>query len=312
MHPDSGDDGDDDSLIQAPWFRHKQATKKGLKYKLFSFTAGSNIKSREKLISTRPGERGAGETETEIDEPPRHLPTSRKIPLRGPLVPPDLLQQRLTPLLFEFSRLLSIVPAFFGILYHIYHIYHPPNPTALNDGRSPPERIDYVISALWALLTGYQCLYLTTGLLARWRVYYPPLATLIRLISLQAICWPATHFTLSLLEHEKRPVIVWAVIGTTTCASRSVQIWVTSNLWWEAPNAIPGGASNTNGNGNNNGSSMRGMSENEINWQRWKGGKWGGRRWDWSDVVKKCMLPAGVVYCIMAWAEQLRREWSGC
>ncbi|KAH7879383.1 N-glycosylation protein-domain-containing protein [Lentinula edodes] len=301
-------------MIQAPWLRHKHTAKKGtpgFKEKLFSFATGSNTRSRERLISTKPGERGAGETETEIDEPPRHLPTSRKTPLRRPLVPPNLLQQRLTPLLFEFSQLLSVVPAFFGILFNIYHIYHPPNSTVLIDGRRPPERIDYIISAIWALLTGYQCLCLTTGLLVRWRVYYPPLATLIRLISLQAICWPATHFTLSLLEHEKRPVIVWAVIGTTTCASRSVQIWVTSNLWWEYPSGGPGGPASANGNGNSNGG-IRGLSENEIDWQRWKGGKWGGRRWDWSDVVKKCMLPAGVVYCIMAWAEQLRREWSGC
>jgi hypothetical protein len=68
---------------------------------------------------------------------------------------------------------------------------------------------------------------LTTGLLTRWRLYYPPLPTLIRLLALQAICWPATHLTLKILEHEKRPLICWAVIGTTTCVSRSVQIWVT-------------------------------------------------------------------------------------
>ncbi|KAJ3714309.1 N-glycosylation protein-domain-containing protein [Lentinula guzmanii] len=303
MPLDSGDDGEDDSMIQGAWLRHKQSTKKvssGFKEKLFSFATGSNTKSRDKLISTKPGERGAGETETEIDEPPRHLPTSRKITLRGPLIPPSVLQQRLTPLLFEFSRFLSIVPAFFGILYHIYHIYHPPTATISFDGRRPPERVDYIISALWALLTGYQCLCLTTGLLVRWRVYYPPLATLIRLISLQAICWPATHFTLSLLEHEKRPVIVWAVIGTTTCASRSVQIWVTSNLWWEASGG-PGGAVGTNGNGN--------LRENEIDWQRWKGGKWGGRRWDWNDVVKESFA-ASVIGSSVQLGQPALARWS--
>ncbi|KIK64174.1 hypothetical protein GYMLUDRAFT_40460 [Collybiopsis luxurians FD-317 M1] len=279
---------------------------------------------KPKLISTRPGERGAGETETEIDEPPRHLPTSRNTSTRLPLVPPNVLQQRLTPLLFEFSRLLSIVPALVNLCFHIYHIYHPPHPDPTST-RCPPERIDYIVAALWTILTGYQCLSLTTGLLARWRVYYPPLATLIRLISLQAICWPATHFTLTLLEHEKRPVITWAVIATTTCASKSVQIWVTSNLWWET---IPNGASSSDStpgggggphpssNGNNSpGGPGLGLTASEIDWQRLKGGKWGGRRWNWNDVVKKCMLPAGFLYCFMAWAEQLRREWSstkGC
>jgi hypothetical protein len=47
---------------------------------------------------------------------------------------------------------------------------------------------------LQALLTAFQCLALSTGLLKRWRVYYPPLATLIRLIALQGICWPATKW----------------------------------------------------------------------------------------------------------------------
>ncbi|KAF5364727.1 hypothetical protein D9757_012499 [Collybiopsis confluens] len=256
-----------------------------------------NGRRRNKLISTRPGERGAGETETENDEPPRHLPTSRST--TSTPVPPN----RLSPLLFELSRHLSIVPAVFALCLHLYHIYRPPEIPPC-----PPERIDYIVAALWTILTGYQCLSLTTGLLVRWRVYYPPLATLIRLVSLQAICWPATHFTLTLLEHEKRPVIVWAIIGTTTCASKSVQIWVTSNLWWETlPNGTPGGAlvdENDNINGN----------ASEIKWRRFKGGQWGGRRWNWNPVVRKCMLPAGLLYCFMAWAEQLRREWSsaGC
>ena len=46
-------------------------------------------------------------------------------------------------------------------------------------------------------------------------------------------------------------------------------------------------------------------------WKRWNGGgKWGGRRWNWKEVGLKCALPAGVLYFVMAWAEQLRREWS--
>jgi len=68
--------------------------------------------------------------------------------------------------------------------------------------------------------------------------------------------------------------------------SRSVQLWVTSNLWWEG--------------------------EESKGQRSWRGGKWGGRRWDWREVGIQCMLPAGVVYFVMAWAEQLRREFSGC
>ncbi|KAL1755586.1 hypothetical protein FB107DRAFT_290794 [Schizophyllum commune] len=239
-----------------------------------------------KLITTAPGQLGAGETETEADEPPRRLPTARIVGSSAPIVPPSSLQQQLTPLLFEFSRLLSIVPAFIGLLYNIYHMLYPPSHPGA------PQRVDYFVSALWAILTGYQCLSLTTGLLTRWRIYYAPLSTLVRLLALQSICWPATHFTLVVLEHEKRPVITWAVIATTTCCSRSVQLWVTSNLWWEPKERMARGQGGK--------------------WHRWRGGQWGGRRWDWREVGLKCMFPAGVLYFVMAWAEQLRREFSGC
>ncbi|KAL1700630.1 hypothetical protein EV121DRAFT_283254 [Schizophyllum commune] len=239
-----------------------------------------------KPITTAPGQLGAGETETEADEPPRRLPTARIVGSSAPIVPPSSLQQQLTPLLFEFSRLLSVVPAFIGLLYNIYHMLYPPSHPGA------PQRVDYFVSALWAILTGYQCLSLTTGLLTRWRIYYAPLSTLVRLLALQSICWPATHFTLVVLEHEKRPVITWAVIATTTCCSRSVQLWVTSNLWWEPRERMARGQGGK--------------------WHRWRGGQWGGRRWDWREVGLKCMFPAGVLYFVMAWAEQLRREFAGC
>jgi hypothetical protein len=72
-----------------------------------------------------------------------------------------------------------------------------------------------------SILTGYQCLCFTTGLLIRWQHYYPLSATLVRLVALQAICWPATFYTLRFLQYDgvKRPLICWTVIGTTTCVS---------------------------------------------------------------------------------------------
>jgi hypothetical protein len=127
------------------------------------------------------------------------------------------------------------------------------------------------------ILTGAQCLRLTTGLLRRWNAYYPPLAALIRLLALQAICWPATHFTLALLDAAARPAATWAVVGTTTCCSRAVQLWVTSNLV-----VIPGG----------------GAAPKVLR----------GRRWDWGEVVMQALLPMGVCYFVMAWADVARRE----
>ncbi|KAJ8689162.1 hypothetical protein PTI98_013212 [Pleurotus ostreatus] len=129
-----------------------------------------------KLISTTPGMLGAGETETEADEP--------------------FSARTANPLLFEFSRLLSVVPAIIGTLYNLYFVFYGTGEYA----RGRPEKVDYAVAALWSILTGFQCLALTTGLLTRWRIYYTPLSTLVRLLGLQAICWPATNWTLRIFD----------------------------------------------------------------------------------------------------------------
>ncbi|EIW52729.1 uncharacterized protein TRAVEDRAFT_134876 [Trametes versicolor FP-101664 SS1] len=230
-------------------------------------------------ITTTPGALCAGETETEGEDSPRNLPTAR-------IRPSSLSQQLSLPAstawlvqsLFQLFRLLSIVPAIFGTLWNIYRIYAPPyGDDAL--------RVDYFVCALWVR---WQCLQLTTGLLKRWKVYYSPFAALIRLLALQAICWPATHLTLTLLDHEVRPLICWAAIGTTTCCSRSIQLWVTSNI---VPAPAPPGSA---------------VPEEELMRKSKR------RRWDWAQVGVKCALPAGIIYTIMAWALLLKREFLGC
>jgi hypothetical protein len=150
-------DEDEDGMIYTA--KQQQST--------YSATFRSRIFPRHsKGITTAPGQLGAGETETEADEPvsvpiyqllplpvpdrifdpfhlqPRHLPTARIVPVSGPLVPPNTLEQVITPLLFEASRLLSIVPAIFGVLYNLFHAWHAPI-----NGKIVP--IDYVVSALW-------------------------------------------------------------------------------------------------------------------------------------------------------------------
>ncbi|KZV60248.1 hypothetical protein PENSPDRAFT_659675 [Peniophora sp. CONT] len=246
---------------------------------------GGNVgRSSGHAITTAPGRACAGETETEADEPSRRLPTARLTPPSGPLVS----SSTLITFAFEASRLLSIVPAVFGVLYNLYFALYLP-PSSSNSGLPRLSRVDYAVSALWAVLTGWQCLYLTTGLLVRWRVYYPPLASLVRLLALQALCWPLTHATLTVLNSDVRPLACWAVIGSTTCISRSVQIWVTSNLWWSGDDAGADGG-----------------------WKLKLGGRWGGRRWDWGEVTRRCLVPMGICYFVMAWAEVFRREWEAC
>ncbi|KAF9530117.1 N-glycosylation protein-domain-containing protein [Crepidotus variabilis] len=343
--------------------KSRQATgsNQSLRSRIFALATGDSTGGRDrgkdrergdrddKMICTTPGVGCAGETETETDEPSRHLPTARIVQAKGPLVPPNTFQERLTPLLFEFSRLLSIVPALIGTVYNLYYIFHPPSRDQWGgDGRgsrAPPDVLDFFVAALWSMLTGYQCLCITTGLLTRWRLYYQPLSTLVRLLALQGICWPATQVTLTVMEHAKRPVLTWAVIGTTTCCSRSVQIWVTSNLWWEKRNSVPSGedTESVDGEPSNDGSGTGGGTSSSLSnhlhhlsqlagggiqtiptsstvtaaaseenrrgyLKRFGGGKWGGRRWDWKDVGLKCVLPAGVLYFVMALVGEVRRE----
>lgn len=90
---------------------------------------------------------------------PKHLPTTRIMPLSEPLVPPNVV----TMLLFESSRLLSVVPAAFGVLvnawcfwcppgYSVHHHHHHYNVAERTQewGRScPPDRGDYFIAVLW-------------------------------------------------------------------------------------------------------------------------------------------------------------------
>jgi hypothetical protein len=77
-----------------------------------------------------------------ITPQPKHLPTARIVQVSGPLVPPNTLEQLITPLLFEASRLLSIVPAVFGVLYNLFNAWYAPI-----KGKNAP--VDYVVSALW-------------------------------------------------------------------------------------------------------------------------------------------------------------------
>ncbi|KIJ17921.1 hypothetical protein PAXINDRAFT_167845 [Paxillus involutus ATCC 200175] len=294
-------------------------------------------KPRTTQITTAPGQLGAGETETEADEPPRHLPTTRIFPASEPLVSPNVL----TMFLFESSRLLSVVPASLGALINAWCLWNPPGypttytPHNWHDSvkhpggwgrRCLPDRGDYLIAVLWAFLTAHQCLKLTTGLLHRWQAYYPPLPTLIRLLALQAICWPATHFTLEILGTlgtnpacdsddltilesallrwtSVRPDVCWAVIGTTTCFSRSIQIWVTSNLLPLSSSSLGIGIAHSSV--PDRLKPRRAVIGEEMR-------KLTGRRWDWNVVARVCMLPVGCLYFVMAWIGAWRREVGGC
>ncbi|KZT20677.1 hypothetical protein NEOLEDRAFT_1158524 [Neolentinus lepideus HHB14362 ss-1] len=235
-----------------------------------------------KGITTVPGVRGAGETETEGDDT-SHLPNTR-------IIPPSPSTSTPLEILYQIACWLSIVPAVLGTVWNFLHVVELIDFAA----EGGPKRVDHGIAMLWAILTGHLHRMLTLGLLTRWRIYYSPLPTLIRLLALQAICWPATHFTLTFVGHIQRPMVCWAVVGTTTAVSRAVVMWVVSNL--------PGGAGSSGEDG------RRGRR-----WDERLGVEGlGERRWDWQQVVLKCAFPVGVVYFIMAWAGVLKAELWGC
>ncbi|THH02997.1 hypothetical protein EW145_g6616 [Phellinidium pouzarii] len=275
----SEDGLENDDLIFVSRASSSTSLGSGVRYRKGSFRRSRRESELPRMVTTARGQACAGETETEIDELPSRLPTSRIRKKSPPLIP--LAIEIIVPCLFEISRLLSIVPSLFGIVYNIHHAFRPPLMADIQF-----SSIDFIICALWATLTGFQCLALTTGLLWRWKAYYTTPSTLIRLIALQCICWPATHFTLQFFDYTQRPVACWALIGTTTCFSRSVQLWVTSNLYM--PVSV------------GDGKVMRAE------------GRLGPRRWDWGEVIWKCALPAGMVYFITAWALIIKDELGFC
>ncbi|KAI8995261.1 N-glycosylation protein-domain-containing protein [Trametes punicea] len=340
VHPVSDEDDDDESGAETDdgvlFGSHRRSLADTLRHRLMGGKgkgrAGAYDERWTKPITTAPGALCAGETETEGEDSPRNLPTAR-------IRPSSLSQQVQLPsstawlvqVLFQLFRLLAIVPAVFGTLWNVYHVIVPP------DGNDA-WRVDYFVSALWSVLTGWQCLQLTTGLLKRWKVYYSPFATLIRLLALQAICWPATHLTLSVLDHEARPLACWALIGTTTCCSRSVQLWVTSNI---VPVALPHAhASHPSSHLSSHSSAHVPLSASATGstlatgfrspsagawaevearyWLRRRG--WGGRADAQGQEAqvglgagrRQVRVARGIVYCVMAWALALRREVFGC
>ncbi|CBQ70888.1 probable Myp1 protein [Sporisorium reilianum SRZ2] len=96
-------------------------------------------------------------------------------------------------------------------------------------GRRQPGSLEFVVACLWSMSTAYHALSFTTLLLRRWLLYYSILPSLIRLVALQAICWPLVRITIHVFGADQ-PLGAWVVIGTTTALSDVVSRWVTSNI----------------------------------------------------------------------------------
>ncbi|GAA6033746.1 hypothetical protein JCM8097_004410 [Rhodosporidiobolus ruineniae] len=144
-----------------------------------------------------------------------------------------------TPVLV-FLQVLSVIPGLIGFIYSAHRFWSPShlvwlsstweasgNAVGITSARS--TRLDWFVSGMWALATAYFTFQLARGLLRRWLVYYSMGPTIIRVISLQAICWPLTLTTHRVLSFDQ-PVAAWCVCATTAAISNVIQTWVTSNI----------------------------------------------------------------------------------
>ncbi len=92
--------------------------------------------------------------------------------------------------------------------------------------------LDFAVACLWSMSTAYHALSFTTLLLRRWLLYYSILPSLIRLVALQAICWPLCESRS--MSSAQTSLWVHGCHWHTTALSDVVSRWVTSNIA-EAP-----------------------------------------------------------------------------
>lgn len=72
---------------------------------------------------------------------------------------------------------------------------------------------------------------LAAGLLRRWLAYYGLYSAMLRLISLQAICWPLSHVIIRHFPGSTTcPLLGWATASSMSSLANSIRLWVTSNL----------------------------------------------------------------------------------
>lgn len=101
---------------------------------------------------------------------------------------PQTLSPRALQTLLVSLQLLSLVPAIVGGIYCIYRALLPQTrPIPFQHGLVKTlqwnRRIEWLLCAMWAGLSGNYCHSMARGLTRRWLVYYPLPAAVIRLVS---------------------------------------------------------------------------------------------------------------------------------
>lgn len=117
--------------------------------------------------------------------------TSSRVKLRSTVESQTLSPRALQTLLVTL-QLLSLVPAFVGGFYCFYRALLPQtNPSQFSHGLVKTlewnRRVEWLLCAMWAGLSGNYCHSMARGLTRRWLVYYPLPAAVIRLVSLSFV-----------------------------------------------------------------------------------------------------------------------------
>lgn len=117
---------------------------------------------------------------TSVDSQARKATSSADNEIQAIAVAPSATLQpppRILRSVISFLQLLSLVPASIGVLYCLWCAAFP-SPGTLSYFR----RTEWLLSALWAALSGRYCYAMARGLTRRWVIYYPLAAALVRLV----------------------------------------------------------------------------------------------------------------------------------
>lgn len=107
---------------------------------------------------------------------------------------------------------------------------------------------------------------------------------MIRLLGLQAFVWPLTHFTIVTLFPD-HPVAGWIICALTASSCNVVQLWVTSNIRIHHAFAQRQGAKRR----------LVAPWAAAVPYLRQSASRAGTRTIDWSKVVRRTVLPLGVL-----------------
>lgn len=150
--------------------------------------------------------------------------------LRSSLVPIGVPRRYHIP--FIVLRCLALIPAIYGIVTNIMAAKHVHDRDARQLLEFRSTKTDFYLAALWAGFSGFWSFSLANGLMRRWLYHYDILPAMVRLISLQAICWPCYALVVSKVGPD-RPLFAWMFAAMGFAVANMIRTYVTSNIKYD-------------------------------------------------------------------------------